>query len=108
MSDGRSRGSPRGTNKWRDLGDVGTVGLEFVLALLVGYYGGRWLDGRFFGGHGWMTGVGTVVGVLTAFKAIYDASKRARWRLEELEREESLERARRDAERREHVGDDDH
>ena len=79
------------TDKYRDLGDVGAVGIEFVLSLAVGYYAGRWLDTRFFGGHGWATGIGSILGVITAFKAIFDAAKRAQRRLERLEAEEREE-----------------
>ncbi|MFI5299503.1 MAG: AtpZ/AtpI family protein [Polyangiales bacterium] len=85
------------SSKYRDLGDVGAVGIEFVLAMMVGYYAGHWLDGKFFGGHGYMTGFGCVVGVGAAFKAIFDAGKRANRRLEELEKSEKAERAKRAA-----------
>lgn len=76
------------TDKWRDLGDVGGVGIEFVLCIVFGYWAGHWVDGRWFGGRGWATAIGAIFGVLAAFKAIYDAAGRARRRLEELEREE--------------------
>lgn len=71
---------------WRDMGDVGAVGIEFVLALAVGYYGGRYLDQRFFGAHGYVTAIGAMIGLIAAFKAIYDAGKRAQRRLEEMDR----------------------
>ncbi len=74
--------------KWRDLGDVGAVGIEFVVSLAVGYYAGRWLDRRYFHERGWVTGLGALFGVILAFKAIWDAAKRAQRRLDELEREE--------------------
>jgi hypothetical protein len=79
-------------NKWRDLGDVGAVGIEFVLSIVVGYYGGRWLDHRFFHDHGYATAIGAVFGTIVAFKAIYDAGKRANRRLRELDEEESRQR----------------
>lgn len=75
-------------NKYRDLGDVGAVGIEFVLSIAVGYYGGRWLDGHWFGGRGYLTFAGFVFGLILAFKAIWDASKRANRRMEQIEREE--------------------
>jgi hypothetical protein len=81
------------SSKYRDLGDVGAVGIEFVLAMLVGYYGGHWLDGKYFGGHGIATGIGCVAGVGAAFKAIFDAGKRSTRRLEELDKKEAAERA---------------
>jgi len=84
-------------NKWRDLGDVGAVGIEFVLSIAVGYYGGRWLDHKYFGDHGYATAIGAAFGVFAAFKAIYDASKRAQRRLQELEDQEKKEREERDA-----------
>lgn len=82
-------------DKWRDIGDVGTVGLEFVLAIAFGYWLGSWLDHRYFGDKGYATLAGACIGVVAAFKAIFDAAKRARRRLEELEREEHERDARR-------------
>ena len=32
-------------NDLRGLGDYGTVGLDLVLSILLGFFGGRWLDG---------------------------------------------------------------
>jgi F0F1-type ATP synthase assembly protein I len=76
------------TDKWRDIGDVGTVGIEFVLSIALGWWVGQWLDRRYFGNHGPATLIGALIGVAAAFKAIWEASKRAQRRLEELEREE--------------------
>lgn len=77
--------------KWRDVGDVGAVGIEFVVALALGYYAGKWLDHRYFGDRGYATAIGALLGVFTAFKAIWDAAKRAQRRLEELDRDERHE-----------------
>ncbi|MGZ3417866.1 MAG: AtpZ/AtpI family protein [Polyangiales bacterium] len=82
------------TDKWRDLGDVGGVGIEFVMSIAVGYWIGHWLDTKYFGNKGYATFIGACLGVFTAFKAIYDAAKRMRKRLEELEREEHERRER--------------
>ncbi len=76
------------TDKWRDLGDVGAVGIEFVLCILFGFWVGRKIDQKWFGERGTATLIGTFFGIAAAFKAIWDAAKRARLRLEELEREE--------------------
>jgi hypothetical protein len=76
------------TDKWRDIGDVGTVGIEFVLSIALGWWVGHWLDHRYFGDRGIATFIGASFGVAAAFKAIWEAAKRARRRLEELEREE--------------------
>jgi hypothetical protein len=83
--------------KWRDVGDVGAVGIEFVVALALGYYAGKWLDHRYFGDRGYATAIGALLGVFTAFKAIWDAAKRAQRRLEELDRDERREAEERDA-----------
>lgn len=32
---------------YKGLGGFGTLGLEIVLSILLGLFGGRWLDGRF-------------------------------------------------------------
>lgn len=32
---------------WKGVGSYGTIGLEMVLSVLFGMFGGRWLDGRF-------------------------------------------------------------
>lgn len=76
------------TDKWRDIGDVGAVGIEFVLSMALGWYVGHWLDVRYFGDRGYATFIGASFGIAAAFKAIYDAATRARLRLEELERDE--------------------
>jgi F0F1-type ATP synthase assembly protein I len=83
--------------KWRDVGDVGAVGIEFVVALALGYYAGKWLDHRYFHDRGYATAIGALLGVFTAFKAIWDAAKRAQRRLEELDRDERREAEERDA-----------
>lgn len=79
-------------NKWRDLGDVGAVGIEFVLSIVLCYWGGHWLDVRYLGGRGWGSFFGFALGVVVAFKAIYDAGKRATRRIEQVEREEQAAR----------------
>ena len=73
---------------WREFGRYGAVGMEFVVSMAVGYYLGKWLDGRFFGGKGWATGIGSLIGVYTAFKAIFTASKRMTKDIERAERQE--------------------
>lgn len=81
-------------DKYRDLGDVGAVGIELVLSIVLGWYAGHWLDHRYFHDRGLATFIGATFGVVAGFKAIFDAGKRARLRLEELEREERADRER--------------
>ena len=60
---------------WKEYGRYGSVGIEFVLSILIGVYGGRWLDNRFGGGRGWLTLAGLVVGAYAGFRQIFRASK---------------------------------
>jgi F0F1-type ATP synthase assembly protein I len=54
---------------WRVAGTTGAVGIEIVLAVLVGYLGGQWLD-RHLGTTPWLKWVGLVVGLGAAVKAL--------------------------------------
>jgi ATP synthase protein I len=58
----------------RDLGRYGTVGIELIVSMALGYYGGRWLDGR-WGAGGWLTAAGALIGVVIGFYSIWKASQ---------------------------------
>jgi hypothetical protein len=68
---------------WKGIGSVGTVGLEVVVAIIVGLLAGRWLDGRFDTAP-YLAVVGFFFGVATAVKAIVRA-----WR--DMQREAARE-----------------
>lgn len=53
-----------------------TVGLEFGLSLLVGLFGGRWLDGKLGTAH-WLTFIGFGFGIAAGYRAIYRAAQAA-------------------------------
>ncbi len=57
-----------------DLGRYGTVGLELIVSMALGYYGGRWVDTK-VGGHGWVTAAGAVLGIAVGFYSIWRASQ---------------------------------
>jgi ATP synthase protein I len=76
---------------WKGMASYGTVGLEFGLSLLVGLFGGRWLDGK-LGTHHWLTVIGAGFGIAAGYRAIYRAAKAAN---REAEREDEAERAER-------------
>jgi len=59
---------------WNELGRYGTVGIELLVSMALGYYGGRWLDGK-LGGTGWVTGIGAFLGVAVGFYSIWRASQ---------------------------------
>ena len=93
MSPGRSS-----VKQYRELGDVGAVGIEFVVSIGLCYWVAHWADAKYFHDRGWLTLAGFVLGVVVGFKAIYDANKRAQKRVQIVEREE---REAREAEQRE-------
>jgi hypothetical protein len=50
------------------MGRYGSVGIEFVLTILILAGLGHWLDGRYGSGHGWGTAIGFALGVAVAFR----------------------------------------
>src|SRR5882724_5311242 len=72
----------------KGLGDYGTVGLDLVLSILFGFFGGRWLDGK-LGTHGWLTVIGFGFGVIAGFLSLYRAAIKMR---KETEAEDQRER----------------
>ncbi len=58
----------------KDLGRYGTVGIELLVSMALGYYGGRWLDAK-LGAGGWVTGAGAFMGVAVGFYSIWKASQ---------------------------------
>ncbi len=57
-------------DEYRAVGSWGTLGLEIVLSVMLGFFGGRWLDAR-FGLAPWLSLVGFVFGCAAAAKAIH-------------------------------------
>ena len=60
---------------WKGYGSYGAIGLEFVLSVLVGFGLGYWLDRQL--GTQWIKWVGLGFGVITAYRTIWRALKRA-------------------------------
>jgi ATP synthase protein I len=54
---------------WQVAGTAGALGLEILLALAVGFFGGQWLDGK-LGTAPWFQWIGLVVGVGAAINAL--------------------------------------
>lgn len=52
-----------------------TVGLELVVSILVGFFGGRWLDGA-FGTEPLLAWLGLACGVVAGFRFVYRAAQR--------------------------------
>jgi ATP synthase protein I len=75
------------------MGRYGTVGLEVVLSVLVGFLGGWWLDQK-LGTDPWLTLIGFAYGVAAAARALYRAARRATKEADDLDRREREERRR--------------
>jgi ATP synthase protein I len=69
------------------IGSFGTLGLEVVLCMLVGFLGGRWLDGR-FGTAPYVSLVGLAFGIAAGVKAIVRSAREMRAITEKEEREQ--------------------
>jgi ATP synthase protein I len=52
------------------IGQLSTLGLSFVFALVIGFGGGYWLDGQ-FGTSPWLTFLGFFVGLAAGILNVY-------------------------------------
>jgi hypothetical protein len=59
----------------RNSSRYGTVGLELVFALAIGFFGGRALDARYLGGKGYGTAGGVLFGLAVSIRALMRSSK---------------------------------
>lgn len=66
-------------------GRYGTVGLELVLSMVVGYLLGRWGDSKL--GTTWLSWLGAAVGVYAGFRSMFKAAKAMTREAEEADRE---------------------
>jgi hypothetical protein len=71
----------------RTFGRYGGVGIELLLSIAVGYYGGRWADGKL--GTSWLAFVGFLLGCYAGFRGLFRAAKSMQ---RDIERQERLER----------------
>ena len=76
---------------WKGVGRYGTVGLELALSVLVGLFGGQWLDKK-LGTHGILTLVGLGYGLAAGARSVWRALKRANLEAEEQERQDQQAR----------------
>jgi hypothetical protein len=75
------------SNGMKTYGRYGAVGLELLLSIAVGYYLGRWADGK-LGTH-WLAFVGFLLGCYAGFRGLFRAAKAMQ---RDIELEEKLER----------------
>jgi hypothetical protein len=71
---------------WVAVGRYGSVGLEFVLTILLVGALAQWLDGRYGGGHGWIAAPTFLLGVAVAFRNL---ARTANGMQRDIEREEA-------------------
>jgi hypothetical protein len=73
---------------WKAYGRYGTVGIELVLSIMLGWYAGHWADVRWGGGRGWVTALGFVIGTYAGFRALFLTAAKMQRDIEEAERRE--------------------
>ena len=72
---------------WRIAGFTGAVGIEVAVAIVIGYFGGGWLD-RKFGTAPWLTYIGFLAGVGAAIKALIRVTRDYKRRFPEADSDE--------------------
>lgn len=75
---------------WKEYGRYGSVGMELLFSIGIGYYLGHYLDERFHGG-GWITGIGFVVGVYAGFRTLFRTAAKMQRDIEIAEKKEREE-----------------
>jgi ATP synthase protein I len=68
--------TPRPSGYWRTVGELGTLGLSFVMALVIGTAAGLWVDGK-LDSNPWGMIIGFVLGFAAAVLNVVRISRRA-------------------------------
>ena len=68
--------TPRPQGYWRTVGELGTLGLSFVMAIVLGTAAGWWVD-RQFSSDPWGILVGFVLGFAAAILNVVRITRRA-------------------------------
>jgi ATP synthase protein I len=87
------RGQQGVQQNWKAFTRPASIGLEFCLSVLVGLFGGRWLDNKLGTSH-WLTFIGLGFGIAAGYRAIYRATVAANRQAELDEEREKAERKR--------------
>jgi Putative F0F1-ATPase subunit Ca2+/Mg2+ transporter len=75
---------------WKELGRYGGIGIELVLSILILGALGHWLDGRYWGGHGWGMATGFLLGVAAGVRNLARAAARMQKDIERAEADDPL------------------
>ena len=81
---GWGRGQFRQARTWLD---VSIVGIQFPIAIALGFFWGRWLD-RIFGTGRWLTLVFSLFGIAAGFLNLFRITMDATRKEEQMHREE--------------------
>jgi hypothetical protein len=68
---------------WKSVGRYGTVGIELVLSILIGLFGGQYLDTRF--GTQWIWVAGLALGLYAGFRGLLKTAAKLSRDIEEAE-----------------------
>ena len=68
--------APTSPSTWQLIGQLSTIGMSFVFALVIGFAGGYWLDGV-LGTKPWLSFVGFFVGLAAGVLNVYRVMKLA-------------------------------
>jgi F0F1-type ATP synthase assembly protein I len=71
----------------KEIGRYGSIGVEFIMTLGIGFFGGRWLDRRFATG-GALAWAGLLLGIGLGFYLLVMTSKRIQAQMEKEDAEE--------------------
>ncbi len=74
-------------DQWRGVGSFGTIGLEIVLSIAFGFFGGRWLDEKFDTAP-YGAGIGFFFGLAAAINSVMRAHREMQRLAEREEREQ--------------------
>jgi len=55
---------------FRSVGELSTVGFTLVFAILIGYFGGKWIGGK-LGSSFWGSIIGFMIGVAAGFRELF-------------------------------------
>ena len=70
--------------------DVSVIGIQFPVAIALGFFFGRWLDAQ-LGTHPWLTGVFSLFGIAAGFVNLFRITAEAGRAEEQMERLEAAE-----------------
>lgn len=76
--------------RFQGIGPYATLGLDMVLAVVVGLLGGMWLDKK-LGTGGWVTIVGFLFGVAAGFNILFKAARKLQRDTEREDRQREKE-----------------